>query len=212
MARRSYDHYCAIARALDTVGDRWALLIARELLPGPRRYTDLHADLPGISTDVLAARLKALESDGVVTRHRLPPPGAATVYELTDRGRQLLPVLTALARWGAADLAERRPTDAVRAHWFAVPLMALLERLADGVEGVVEVVLDGGTFHVRLTDGAPSFAEGPVSEPDVRLAMTADICLALVQGAMTPAEAADVGKLDLAGDGPLADALIAPNR
>ncbi|MYV58168.1 helix-turn-helix domain-containing protein, partial [Streptomyces sp. SID3212] len=124
--RRSYDQYCSAARALDAVGDRWTLLIVRELLAGPRRYTDLHADLPGVSTDVLASRLKDMERDELATRRKLPPPAAAVVYELTERGRGLLPVLTALARWGAPALEERRPTDAVRAHWFAVPLMPVL--------------------------------------------------------------------------------------
>ncbi|MDX3619053.1 winged helix-turn-helix transcriptional regulator, partial [Streptomyces europaeiscabiei] len=84
--RRSYDQYCSAARALDLVGDRWTLLIVRELLAGPRRYTDLHADLPGVSTDVLASRLKGMERDGLTTRRRLPPPGAAYVYELSARG------------------------------------------------------------------------------------------------------------------------------
>src|ERR1044072_8737564 len=113
--RRSYDQYCSAARALDVVGDRWTLLIVRELLSGPRRYTDLHADLPGVSTDVLASRLKDMEREGLTTRRRLPPPGAAYVYELTGRGRELLAVLQALGEWGAPLLEERRATDAVRA-------------------------------------------------------------------------------------------------
>jgi DNA-binding HxlR family transcriptional regulator len=142
--RRSYDQYCSAARALDVVGDRWTLLIVRELLAGPRRYTDLHADLPGVSTDVLASRLRDMERDGLATRRRLPPPGAAYVYELTSRGRELLPVLQALGAWGQAALGERRPTDAVRAHWFALPLL----RLLDG-EGLVEVRLEEGQFHLR---------------------------------------------------------------
>ncbi|MDX2808142.1 winged helix-turn-helix transcriptional regulator, partial [Streptomyces scabiei] len=144
--RRSYDQYCSAARALDLVGDRWTLLIVRELLAGPRRYTDLHADLPGVSTDVLASRLKDMERDGVSTRRRLPPPGAAYVYELTDRGRELLPVLQALGEWGEGALGERRPTDAVRAHWFALPLLRALEGAA---AGIVEVRLEEGEFHVR---------------------------------------------------------------
>lgn len=143
--RRSYDQYCSAARALDAVGDRWTLLIVRELLGGPRRYTDLHADLPGVSTDVLASRLKDMERDGLTTRRRLPPPGAAYVYELTSRGCELLPVLQALGEWGAAELGDRRPTDAVRAHWFALPLLRGLEG-----DGLVEVRLDEGEFHVWL--------------------------------------------------------------
>ena len=124
MPRRSYDHYCPLSRALDVIGERWTLLIVRELLAGPRRYTDLHADLPGVSTDVLAARLKELERDGLLARRRLPPPASASVYELTRRGESLLPALTALADWGAAELPPAPgPTDALRAHWFALPLL-----------------------------------------------------------------------------------------
>lgn len=118
MPRRSYDQYCAVARALDSVGERWSLLIVRELLGGPRRYTDLHADLPGVSTDILAARLKQLEGEGLVERRRLERPANASVYELTARGHELRPVLEALATWGTPDLGEPRPTDAVRAHWY----------------------------------------------------------------------------------------------
>ncbi|GHF40391.1 hypothetical protein GCM10018790_17480 [Kitasatospora xanthocidica] len=118
MSRRSYDQYCAVARALDAVGERWSLLIVRELLGGPRRYTDLHADLPGVSTDILAARLKQLEGEGLATRRRLERPASATVYELTGRGRELRPVIEALGAWGLPALGEQRPTDAVREHWF----------------------------------------------------------------------------------------------
>jgi DNA-binding HxlR family transcriptional regulator len=148
--RRSYDQYCAAARALDTVGDRWTLLIVRELLAGPRRYTDLHADLPGVSTDVLASRLRDMERDDLVTRRKLPPPAAAAVYELTGRGAGLLPVLSALAAWGGPDLGEPGPTDAVRAHWFALPLLRILGERAGAGAGTVEVRLDAGAFHVRL--------------------------------------------------------------
>ena len=144
MPHRSYDQYCAIARALDLVGERWALLIVRELLAGPRRYTDLHADLPGVSTDVLASRLKDLEREGLAVRRRLSRSGATYVYELTPRGRGLLPVLSALADWGTPALAERRPTDAVRAHWLAVPLLARLTPLAGAHTGTVDVQLDEG--------------------------------------------------------------------
>ncbi len=118
MSRRSYDQYCAVARALDAVGERWSLLIVRELLGGPRRYTDLHADLPGVSTDILATRLKQLEGEGLVVRRRLERPANATVYELTGRGRELRPVIEALGEWGLPALGEQRPTDAVREHWF----------------------------------------------------------------------------------------------
>ncbi|MFG2721676.1 winged helix-turn-helix transcriptional regulator [Streptomyces sp. NPDC048416] len=203
--RRSYDQYCASARALDAVGDRWTLLVVRELLGGPRRYTDLHADLPGVSTDVLAARLKDMEAQGLAIRRRLPPPGAATVYELTPRGVGLLPVLTALAEWGAPDLTERRPTDAVRAHWFALPLLNRLP--APKVPSVVEVVLDEGVFHLRLGGERLGYGDGPAEEPDVRLVLDSDTCRELGEGVLGVDEAVTAGRITLSGEGPYAAAL-----
>ncbi|MFF0589852.1 winged helix-turn-helix transcriptional regulator [Streptomyces sp. NPDC003781] len=210
--RRSYDQYCSAARALDAVGDRWTLLIVRELLAGPRRYTDLHADLPGVSTDVLASRLKDMERDGLATRRRLPPPGAAYVYELTARGRGLLPVLEALGAWGAGELGERRPTDAVRAHWFALPLLRAL-REAGAAQGLVEVRLEEGDFHLHA-DAAADPAEGPVygegaapGEPGARLVLDAATCVALGRGEIGLPEAVRGGRVRVTGDGPAAKAL-----
>ncbi|MFI7233910.1 winged helix-turn-helix transcriptional regulator [Streptomyces cyaneofuscatus] len=206
--RRSYDQFCASARALDAVGDRWTLLIVRELLAGPRRYTDLHADLPGVSTDVLASRLKDMEQGGLAVRRKLPPPAAASVYELTERGHGLLPVLAALAEWGAPALTERRPTDAVRAHWFALPLLRALTGLTQ--EGVLEVRLDEGELHVRTGRGAAVESEGgpygfgPAVRPDARITLDAELCLELGRGDVTLAEAVKDGRIEVAGDGPLA--------
>ncbi|MEU0075430.1 winged helix-turn-helix transcriptional regulator [Streptomyces sp. NPDC006332] len=202
--RRSYDQYCSAARALDVVGDRWTLLIVRELLAGPRRYTDLHADLPGVSTDVLASRLKDMERDGLATRRRLPPPGAATVYELTGRGRELLPVLQALGAWGVAELGERRPTDAVRAHWFALPLLRAIEG-----EGVVEVRLEEGEFHLLLgAEDGPVYGDGPApGEPDARLVLDTATCTAVARGELSVTEAVREGRVAVTGDGTLAKAL-----
>ncbi|MFF5515751.1 winged helix-turn-helix transcriptional regulator [Streptomyces coeruleorubidus] len=202
--RRSYDQYCSAARALDVVGDRWTLLIVRELLAGPRRYTDLHADLPGVSTDVLASRLKDMERDGLATRRRLPPPGAAFVYELTARGCELLPVLQALGEWGQAELGGRRPTDAVRAHWFALPLL----RLLDG-EGLVEVRLEEGLFHLHAgAEGGPVYGDGPApGEPDARLVLDTGTCTALSRGELSLARAVREGRVEVSGEGTLAKAL-----
>ncbi|MER7107663.1 winged helix-turn-helix transcriptional regulator [Streptomyces sp. NPDC000229] len=212
--RRRYDQYCAAARALDAVGDRWTLLIVRELLAGPRRYTDLHADLPGVSTDMLASRLKDMERDDLVTRRRLPPPASAYVYELTGHGRDLLPVLRALAAWGAGALDEPRPTDAVRAHWFAIPLLDALERVAVR-PGVVEVRLDEGTFHVRVgsADGEAAYADGPADEgPDARLRMDAATCVAVARGDMSVGEGVKSGRIEVEGEGDLAIALRGNTR
>jgi DNA-binding HxlR family transcriptional regulator len=106
---RSYDDRCPIARTLDVVGERWALLVVRELLLGPQRFSDLRAELPGVSSNLLTDRLRELETRGVVRRRVLPPPAGSSVYELTDRGRQLEPVLDALGHWGAT---ESPPADA----------------------------------------------------------------------------------------------------
>lgn len=188
------------------MGDRWTLLIVRELLVGPRRYTDLHADLPGVSTDVLASRLKDMERENLTTRRRLPPPSAAYVYELTQRGRELLPVLQALATWGAPALQERGPTDAVRAHWFALPLLRGLAGL--GVEGVLEVRLDEGEFHVRVGGGAESYGDGPAPEtPDAVLTLDAEACVAVGQGVLTVAEGVAAGRIEVSGESVLAKAL-----
>ncbi|WP_181009197.1 helix-turn-helix domain-containing protein [Streptomyces sp. SM11] len=211
--RRSYDQFCATARALDSVGDRWTLLIVRELLGGPRRYTDLHADLPGVSTDVLASRLKDMEQTGLALRRKLPPPSAASVYELTVRGRALRPVLAALAAWGAPVLAERRPTDAVRAHWFALPLLGALTGLTQG--GVLEVRLDEGEFHLHVGRGAgtvlpgaeaygPVYGYGPADRPDARIVLDAEVCLELARGGAGLAEAVKDGRVEVFGEGPLA--------
>jgi DNA-binding HxlR family transcriptional regulator len=207
MPRRSYAQYCPLARALDVIGERWTVLIVRELLAGPRRYTDLHADLPGVSTDVLASRLKEMENDGLVTHRRLAPPAAAAVYELTPRGRDLLPALMALADWGAADLAQRRPTDARRAHWFAIPLMRQLAGLARRCAGIIDIRLDEGTFHILLNDGEPGYAHGPAEQPAAQLTIDAASCLALTQGSAALPEMIKSGQVGMAGDGPLADAL-----
>ncbi|WP_428951471.1 winged helix-turn-helix transcriptional regulator [Streptomyces sp. cg35] len=206
MPRRSYDQYCAAARALDVVGDRWTLLIVRELLAGPRRYTDLHADLPGVSTDMLATRLKDMERDGLAVRRRLAAPASAYVYELTARGRELLPVLQALGEWGAPGLAERRPTDAVRAHWLALPFLRQLAEL--GEPGVVEVRLDEGEFHVRV-GGDPVYGEGAYAEgePDVRIALDAEVGGEVARGVVGLVEAVRQGRADVAGEGALAKAL-----
>ncbi|WP_338895344.1 helix-turn-helix domain-containing protein [Streptomyces sp. TG1A-60] len=206
--RRSYDQYCSAARALDLVGDRWTLLIVRELLAGPRRYTDLHADLPGVSTDVLASRLKDMERDGLTTRRRLPPPGVVYVYELTWRGRGLLPVLQALGAWGEVALGERRPTDAVRAHWFALPLLRGLESC--GNAGLVEVRLEEGGFHVRVgaVGEGPVYGDGPApEEPDVRLSLSGEVSGAIGRGELSVRDAVRLGRVEVVGEGALAKEL-----
>src|SRR3954462_10805280 len=118
MPDRTYNQYCGVARALDLVGERWALLVVRELTLGGKRFTDLKDGLPGIGTNVLATRLRQLEADGIVEKLRLAPPAATTIYVLTDHGRELVPAMQALGRWGARSLGEPQPAQAMRAEWF----------------------------------------------------------------------------------------------
>ncbi|MGF6884355.1 DNA-binding HxlR family transcriptional regulator [Nocardia sp. GAS34] len=178
--RRNYDHYCSVSRALEVVGDRWSLLVVRELCSGPRRYSDLFADLPGISTDILAARLKDLEHDGILTRRRVGPRAATAVYELTPSGAALRPVLAALSDWGTARLGPRRTTDAMRAHWLALPLgRAVANEVPDGT---VTVRIGEAAFHYVITETGITHHDGPATTPDREYRLTLDDAIDIAQG------------------------------
>jgi DNA-binding HxlR family transcriptional regulator len=124
---RSYQQYCAVAKALDVVGDRWTLLIIRELMTsGPSRYTDLMQGLPGIATNLLADRVRDMEKTGLVRREEAPPPVATTLFHLTDRGRALKPVLEELGRWGGPMMGVPQPNNVFRSHWLVFPFDAYL--------------------------------------------------------------------------------------
>ena len=160
MARR-YEQYCPMAHALDLVGDRWALLIVRELMHGPKRYTDLVDHLHGIGTNILAARLRDLEGSGIVTRRILPPPAASKVYELTDYGRELKPAMRELALWGARSLGPPTVRDELFEGW-----------LANAMDIVMAPRAPGGRFEFRagpevasLVDG--EVVDGPIDDADV---------------------------------------------
>src|ERR1700730_14711310 len=127
---KHYDQYCPVAHALDVVGDRWALLVVRELTKGPKRYTDLAEGLPGIGTNILAARLRDLEAAGVATKKTLPPPADSRVYELTDYGRELKPVMRELALWGARSLGPPTADDELLPGWLVCPGDLILRALA----------------------------------------------------------------------------------
>jgi DNA-binding HxlR family transcriptional regulator len=150
---RSYADPCGIARALDAVGERWALLVVRELMLGPKRFTDLRAGLPGLSTDILAQRLRELEQAGVAERTTLPPPGAARVYQLTDRGRELEPVLLALGRWGSR---EPMPPDGrdMTVDAFVLALRTVFDPSeAERVQMTIALRIGSDRFLARVHDG-----------------------------------------------------------
>ncbi|NKY88571.1 winged helix-turn-helix transcriptional regulator [Nocardia veterana] len=186
MPRRNYDHYCPVSRALEVVGDRWNLLVVRELCSGPRRYSDLFADLPGISTDILAGRLKDLERDGVLTHRRVGPRSAAAVYELTPAGHALRPVLETLAQWGAPLLGERRSTDAVRAHWFALPLGRAVAEFAG--EGTTTVHIGETVLHYVVDASGITHYDGPAVTGDRELHLDLTGATEVATGARSLAE------------------------
>src|SRR2546422_175525 len=170
---RSYGEYCSLAKALDVIGERWTLLIVRELaLKGACRYTDLRNGLPGIASNLLADRLRELEKAGVITREDAPPPIATTLFRLTPRGEQLRPVLDDLMRWGLPLMNEQPVEDAVRSHWLARALEVMLtdhQPNAPSVSlelrtGDQPIVIDAreGTVQSRLgsADGAAATLTG----------------------------------------------------
>jgi DNA-binding HxlR family transcriptional regulator len=156
---KSYDEFCGTARALDVIGDRWALLVVRELLLGPRRYTDLVEGLPGIGTNVLSTRLRELEAGGIVERIRTPAPTPAVLYTLTDDGRDLRPVLDALAVWGARRLTRPKPDDAVEPRWFVLSLAAHLDAAELG-EATFTLEVDGEVFTLAVTGDGITATDG----------------------------------------------------
>jgi DNA-binding HxlR family transcriptional regulator len=197
---RSYTDLCGIARALDVVGERWALLVVRELLLGPKRFTDLRAGLPHVSPDVLAQRLRELEGAGLVSRRTLAPPAGSRVYELTARGRQLEPVLIELGRWGS-----RAPFPAGDATIGPDSLILALETLfspaaAGGLSGSYVLRLSGQEFLARLEDGVLELTRGSAENPDAMLHTDPETMAALLwQGRRLP-EARRAGDVTVEGN------------
>jgi DNA-binding HxlR family transcriptional regulator len=162
--RRHYEQYCPVAHALDLVGERWALLVVRELMQGPKRYTDLADGLPGIGTNILASRLRDLEACGVVAKRMLPPPAASRVYELTEYGRGLRTVIRELALWGARSLGPPSEGDELFPGW-----------LENALDTVLAPIAPPGRFEFRVGDEVASLVDGEaragsVEQPDVVVA------------------------------------------
>jgi DNA-binding HxlR family transcriptional regulator len=158
---KRYDEYCPVAHALGLVGERWALLVVLELMRGPKRYTDLAENLRGIGTNILASRLRDLEAAGVVAKRTLPPPAASKVYELTDYGRELRPVIRELALWGARTLGPPTHEDELFPGW-----------LANALDTVLAPRAPLGRFEFRVGEEVSSLVDGevldgPVENPDV---------------------------------------------
>jgi DNA-binding HxlR family transcriptional regulator len=189
-SRRSYSQYCAIARALDLVGERWTLLLVRELLLGPMRYADLLEDLPGIGTNLLARRLQDLEQAGIIERRVLPRPARSTVYALTRQGQLLEPAIVALGRFGGRLLPERPSSEQFRARWAVTGLKHTFRPdQAPKMTRSYQLELDDETFHVCVKHGALIASQGPAPDPDVTIHTSALDLLDLLGGHRTVRQA-----------------------
>jgi DNA-binding HxlR family transcriptional regulator len=198
---RSYSEYCSIAKALDVVGERWTLLIIRELLiRGGCRYTDLKDGLPGIATNLLSDRLRELEAADLIRREDAPPPVATTLYHLTDEGAELLPVLDALGRWGTRYMREPAEGDRFRGQWFAFPArMFLQDNNPDGPPLSIELHAASSPAVIEVSGGSIRTRLGTAAAPDLILTGEPQLVMAMVCGYLSCAEGADLG-VQISGD------------
>ena|SRR5205823_264493 len=198
---RKFDQYCPMAHALSLVGERWSLLIVRELLHGPKRYTDLTNGLPGIGTNILAARLRELEQCGVVEKRRLPPPAASTVYELTEYGRGLDEALYALARWGARSLGRPGPDDELYPEWGVNAFPALFNpEAARGLTETYVLKIDDDVFTARIVNGSLETSIGEADDAEAVVEVDMDTFFALMGGELEPREAVKRRRARVQGD------------
>lgn len=200
MARRSYEQLCTLARTLDVVGERWTLLLIRELMLGPQRFTDLIDGLPGIGRNLLAERLRALTEAGLI-EHAPPPPPPPRAYRLTDDGRALGPALAELGRWGAERLPDPDPAELLfRPAWAMFPLAYMANRdAARGIRQVYEFRIGEASFHLRVEDGRVEPRTGVADAPDVVVSMSADTLAGLFARSLTPEAAVAAGAIGFEG-------------
>jgi DNA-binding HxlR family transcriptional regulator len=202
MARRSYGQICGLSRALEIVGERWALLIVRDLILGPKRFTDLRQGLPRIPTNVLSARLKELEQSGVLQRRILPRPATAVVYELTDYGRELDDILMRLGLWGAQSMGPPSIDDIYTVDSLMLAMRACF--YAAGSPGgpkpvSYEVRINEIVIGLTVQDGELSVQDGPYAAPDLVIEAGHDLA-ALLTGKVTAEEALQHGIVQVTGD------------
>jgi DNA-binding HxlR family transcriptional regulator/putative sterol carrier protein len=198
--KESYPQYCSMARALEVVGDRWTLLIVRELSFGPRRFTDLVDGLPDISRNLLSRRLRELEEQGVLRRGELPPPAARQVYELTNDGHDLAKAMLPLAAWGVRRLGKRQADQAYRPHWAAVAMAGFANRVAaSGVHDTYQFVVDEQPFYFRVDDGDLELHDGLAEAADLTITTDDETWAAIASGDQSAQEAAAARRLAFEG-------------
>jgi DNA-binding HxlR family transcriptional regulator len=203
---KHYGQACAIARTLDVVGERWSLLLVRELILGPRRYRDLAAGLPGIPSNVLAGRVKDLQAAGVITRRTLPAPTDVTVYELTEAGRALQPALNELLDWGLRYGPEPSQDDVGQPSWALLAASGRETALPAGQTCELRVGPD--FFYLSSDAGTLDVRRGPAPDGDAVVTMTADTLYSLVTGQTTVTDAVRHSTVD--GDTAIARRALEP--
>jgi DNA-binding HxlR family transcriptional regulator len=199
-SRRLYNDACGTAHALDLIGERWALLVIRELMLGPKRFSDLRADLPGISANVLTQRLEGLEASGIVTRRKLPPPASAQVYELTEWGYEAEPIIQTLGRW-----ATRSPLHDPTLPLSATSLMLSFRTMFDAgragdLKAAVGFRLGAETYLVRIEDGRLTAERGDPAQARVVFTGTPPAVAGVVYGGVPIAALEESGALAVEGD------------
>ena len=201
MREHRYEQYCALARAAEVVGNRWTLLIVRELRPGPRRFTDLLEGLPGISRKLLSERLRDLERDGIVIRRQLPPPIARQVYDLTDDGRDLATAAAPLIAWGVRRLGERQPGDFISPRSSAMAMVGLANRAASkGVRETYQYIVGDDAFYFIVDDGSIELHDGQADDPAVVVTTDPDTWIELASGKSKTSSAIASGLVTIGGD------------
>jgi DNA-binding HxlR family transcriptional regulator len=192
---RTYGQYCSVARALDVVGDRWTLLMVRELLlQGPCRFTDLKNGLPGIAANLLSTRLTELEDAGLISRRDAPPPVATALYALTEDGLALEPALRALGRWGLRYMAAERPADAFQARWLAyAPAWFTTDAAPGAPPAVIQLVASGEHAVLEVGGGQVRARTGRAADPDLILDGPPRAILGLLTGVIDIGQATEIG-------------------
>ena len=200
VTKRTYGDRCGVARALDIVGERWALLVVRELLLGPKRFTDLRAGLPHVGPDILAQRLRELEQSGIVRRGTLPPPSGSRIYELTERGHELEPIVVALGRFGS--VATFPPGEAqIGVDAVVIALKSLFAAgAADGLSASYELRLGEQSFRIDVTDGRIEAVRGSAEAPEATIETDPGTLAGILWHGRKLEEARRSGDIAIAGD------------
>lgn len=201
VGKRKYDDGCAVAHGLDLVGERWVLLVVRDLLLGPKRFTDLRAGMPGISPDVLTQRLRELTETGIVQRRKLPAPAGSWVYELTDWGMQLEPIVIQMGRWASRSPTLRHDAE-ISADSLALSFRALFApHVAPGLQAIIALKLDEDQLRIEIADGQLRITREEPANPDVIIQTDPNTLAALLHTDLSIGEALKTNSLTV--DGPL---------